>query len=258
MAAALPTAAPEDAEPLDAVLADLDTHAGPRPDALAAPAVLRLLPGELLPRRRARRPAVQRHRRPGDALGDQPGGDRARAGRARPAAPGTRPPRRLRARRPGRRRHPGHRFHGDVHRGPRRTAPRDRGHGPRRRRTGRLVRDLRLDTGPLLAAQGRHDERSRRARRALDRRRPQDPGDGRRRAARGDGRRRGRRRPAGDGAVRGRYDVHGRGRPHGRDRRGRAASTAPGCTSTPRGPALPRSVPSTAGSTPASSTPTPT
>ena len=96
VAAALPTTAPEDPESLDAVLADLIGPAAARRDPLAAPAVLRLLPGQLLPRRRARRPALQRHRRPGDDLGHQPGRHRARAGGARLVAPGARPARRLR------------------------------------------------------------------------------------------------------------------------------------------------------------------
>ena len=47
---------------------------GAGPDALAAPALLRLLPGQLLAGRHPRRPHLQRHRRAGDDLGDQPGG----------------------------------------------------------------------------------------------------------------------------------------------------------------------------------------
>ena len=256
--ASLPTALPEQPEPLDAVLADLDAAPGPRPHALAAPALLRVLPGELLPRRRAGRPALQRHRRPGDVVGDQPGRDRARAGRPRPAPPGARPAGLVRPGRPGRGRHPGHRLHRDVHRRPGRAAPRDRWCGPSRRRTGRGLRDLRLHPGPLVAAQGRDDERPRRERRPLDRRRPGDAGHGRRGPARGDGHRRGCRRPAGAGAVGGRYDVHGRRSTRRRPSPWSRRSTAPGCTSTPRGRESPRCVPSTAGSTTASSTPTPT
>ena len=230
----------------------------PRADALAAPTLLRVLPGELLARRRAGRPALQRHRRPGDVVGDQPGRDRARAGRPRPAPPGARPAGLVRAGRPGRGRHPGHRLDRDVHRRPGRAAPRDRWCGPSRRRTRRGLRDLRLHPGPLVAAQGRDDERSRRGRRPLDRRRPGDAGHGRRRAARGDGGRRGRRASGRCWCSR----RSGR-RPPARSTPRRPSpwsrrSTAPGCTSTPHGRASPRSVPSTAGSTTASSTPTPT
>ena len=63
------------------------------PDALAAPALLRLLPGQLVAGGDPRRPALQRHRRAGDDLGDQPGGHRDRAGRRRLARPGARPAR---------------------------------------------------------------------------------------------------------------------------------------------------------------------
>ena len=104
-------------------------------DALAAPALLRLLPGQLLTGRDPRRPALQRHRRAGDDLGHQPGGHRGRAGRRRLAGPGPRPARAVPARRPrpGRRRHPGHRLDRHVHRAGRRPALGQRRPGPRRR-----------------------------------------------------------------------------------------------------------------------------
>ena len=107
-----------------------------------------------------RRPALQRHRRPGDDLGHQPGGHRGRAGRPRlaRARPSACPSSFRHAARAGRRRHPGHRLDRDVHRPAGRPAPRDR----RAAASATACRptpfdDLRLHPGPLVAAQGRDD-----------------------------------------------------------------------------------------------------
>ena len=221
VAAALPTSAPEQPETLDAVLADLDAH------------LVRGLTHWQHPRFFAYFPA---NSSPAGVLGDLLSSGIGTQGMLWATSPAATEleqvvldwlrqalalPDALRPGRQGRRRHPGHRLHGDVHGGARRTAPRDRRGRPARRRTGGGVRDLRLHAGPLVAAQGGHDERPRRARRPLGRRRPEDPVDGRRRAARGDGGRRRRGRAAGAGAGGRRYDVHGRDRPDGGDRGGR-------------------------------------
>ena len=64
----------------------------------------------------------------------------------------------------GRRRHPGHRVDGDVHRAARRAAPRQRGRGAGARRGRRAVAGLRLDAGALVAGEGGHDGRAGRGR----------------------------------------------------------------------------------------------
>ena len=193
-----------------------------RPHALAAPAVLRLLPGQLLARRDPRRPPLQRHRCAGDDLGDEPGGDRGRAGGARLVRRGARAPGGVPQRRAGRRRHPGHRLHRDLHRPAVRAAPRERGRRTTSRRRRRRVAGLRVHAGPLVAGEGRDDGRPRRGRRPHDRRRPRHAGDGRRRAARRDRRRHRGGAATGDGAPRRRQHVDRRDGRHRRGRRGRA------------------------------------
>ena len=198
---------PEDGEPFDARAGRPRPSRRARADALAAPAVLRLLPGQLLARRDPRRPPLQRHRCAGDDLGDEPGGDRGRAGRARLVRRGARAAGGVPQRRPGRRRHPGHRLHRDLHRAAVRAAPRQRGRRTAVTASATRVAGLRVHAGPLVAGEGRDDGRPRRGRRALDRRRPRHAGDGRRRAARRDRRRHRGRAATGDGAPRRRQHV---------------------------------------------------
>ena len=161
VAAALPTSAPEDPESLDAVLADLSDL---------------LLPGVTHwqhPRFFAYFPA---NSSPAGVLGDLLSsgiGSQGMIWATSPAATELEQvvldwlrqalglPDAFAATRRRRRRHPGHRVHRDVHRLARRAAPRERGHGPHGRRTGRHLHDLRLDAGPLVLAQGRDDERAR-------------------------------------------------------------------------------------------------
>ena len=224
--------------------ADLDRVDPARHHALAAPVVLRLLPGQ---RQRAGRSS---------ATCSPPGwACRACCGRPRRRPPSSRRTSSTgwpncstcpagSARRARRRGHPAHRLGRGAGRAAGRAAPRQRRAHRARRRRGRPVRRLHLRPDALLGREGVPDRRARRRRAAQDRRRPGDAGGPARAPARAD--RAPTARPAstpvlvvasvgttGTGAV----DPVAR---TGRDRR---ASTAPGCTSTPRGPASPRSRP---------------
>ena len=106
---ALPAAPPVEPEYFGAMIADLDRLIVPGPVALAAPALLRLFPGQRELVVRPRRPRQHRPRRARAVLAGEPRPDGARGSRHRLDAPDARPPRRLQ------RRHPGHRL--DQHAG---------------------------------------------------------------------------------------------------------------------------------------------
>ena len=91
--AALPDAPPERGEPFDDVLRDLDDDRAARHHALAAPVVLRLLPGQRERSGDPRRPARVRPRRAGHALGHLAGRHRTRDARARLVRRAARPAR---------------------------------------------------------------------------------------------------------------------------------------------------------------------
>ena len=197
--AALPADPPERGEPFDgrAARPRRDRPAGHH--ALAAPVVLRLLPGQ---RQRAgdpRRSARVRARRAGHVVGDLAGGDRARDARPRLARRAAGPARRVPVQRRRRRRHPAHRLRRRA-RGPAgRAAPGERRRDRARRRRGRAVRRLHLDADALVGREGLPHRRSRLGRAAQDRHRPGDARRAARPAARGDRGRRARaasRRPS--------------------------------------------------------------
>ena len=166
IAATLPTSAPEDPESLDAVLADLSNHLMPGMTHWQHPRFFAYFPANSSPA------AVL-----GDLLSSGIG-SQGMIWATSPAATELEQvvldwlrqalglPEAFAAERRRRGCHPGHRVHRHVHRPARRPAPRERGHGPHGRRTGRHLHDLRLDPGPLVLAQGRDDERPRRAMRS--------------------------------------------------------------------------------------------
>ena len=205
-----------------------------RPLALAAPALLRLLP---LERRAVVGPGrLPQHGagRPRPLLAVEPGADRDRGDDDRLGAADDRPLRRLE------RGHPGHGLL--VHAG---RAHLREGEGlgllaRARRAAGRepAARRLRLGPQPQLGGQGgpprglRPGERPR----GGDRRGVRDAA---RRARRGDPGRSRRRPDAVRGRGHDRHHDHDRPRPHGRDRVGRAPPTASGSTWTRPSPARP-------------------
>ncbi len=99
----LPAAPPDEPEPFDAILARPRRGRDAGHLALAAPAVLRLLPQQRHARQRARRLREHRPRRDRPGLAVEPGAHRARGGGHRLAAPDGRPVAGLGRRDPGHR-----------------------------------------------------------------------------------------------------------------------------------------------------------
>ena len=250
--------APEQGEPFSAVLADLDRVVAPRRHALAAPRLLRLLPGQHLRAVRARRPGLRRARRPGHVLGDQPRGHRARAARHGLARRPARPAGVLPLRRHRRRRRPGLQLRRQPGRPARRPAPGQHGRdAPARRRprpghasTSRPRRTRSMEKAVRIAGLGTDAVRIVEVDGDLAMR-PRGAG----RAARAG--RRPRLHP-GAGLRHGRDDVDDRRRPARRARARSARSTASGCTSTPPTPGSAPSSRSCGRCRPASSGPTAT
>ena len=158
LAPLFPSAAPEDPEPLDAILADYRPAGRAERDPLAAPGLPGLLRDDGVRARDPRRDADRGARPEPDAVADVADRHRARGGRRRLAAPGARPARRRSTAcsptRPRRRRSS-------------RSPPRARRPGstrrPRARRpAGRAgAARLRLGRGPQLDREGVHDARAR-------------------------------------------------------------------------------------------------
>ena len=146
--AQLPATPPEQPEPFDAMLADLDAIVMPGLSHWHASAVLRLLPVQRRALERARRFRQHRTRRARPRVAIEPRADRGRGSRDRLAAPDARPRRRVE------RRDSGHRV--DEH--ARRARLRARAHDalqPRARRPAgrsRAARRLRVGAQPQLGA----------------------------------------------------------------------------------------------------------
>ena len=155
-----PRSPPSHPEPFEAVLADLDRVVVPGLTNWQHPIVLRLLPGQRLVPVDPRRAGLGRPRGAGDAVGDEPGVHRGRAGDARLDGRAARPARPLPQRRAGRRRDPGQRLERRPLRRDRcpRTCDR-RSHQPRGHR--RAPRRLRHQPDALGRREGGEDRRHR-------------------------------------------------------------------------------------------------
>ena len=179
------------AEPFEALLADLRPGGAARDHPLAAPTLLRLLPGQLLARRDPGRPLSSGIGAQGMLWATSPAVTEVEQVVLDWLRPGPRPARGVRRERPGRRRHPGHRVHRDLHRAAGRPAPRHRGPARGGRRGGRTCGSTapRQAHSSLLKAamMSGLGEQARPARSPST----PHPGHGRRRAPRGDGGRRG-------------------------------------------------------------------
>ena len=145
---------PRPGEPFDGRAARPRRHPAAGHHALAAPVVLRLLPGQHERAGDARRPAGVRPRRAGHAVGDLARRHRARDARPRLAGRAARTAGALPLERCRRRRHPAHRVRRRARRAARRPAP-------RQRRTHRTRRVSRPDGSPST----RRARRTRRSRR---------------------------------------------------------------------------------------------
>ncbi len=218
------------------IVADLDRIVVPGHHPLAAPGLVRVLPGQRQRPEHPRRAGQRRPRHAGDAVVDGAGLHRARDARARLAGRPARPAPRVPLRLHRRRRHPAL--------GVRRGAVRDRG-GARAggRRSGGARRVL-LDADALLGGEG-----------PARRRHPAPAHDRRRRRVRDAARRAGapdRGRPRGRAAAVlllrvARHHLVARVRSGARRSARSAATPGSGSTSTPRWPAWPPSARSTGG-----------